>query len=103
MMYHMMHPSVQEPVFNMSHFPESRAGSLHMGHANAATLLETVTTNGHKHKCQQAPISDEALAEAMTSPHPVAFNCDDGTYTWLKNGWRLRTTADGTIQAFIMA
>lgn len=69
--------------------------------ALAETVLESSLYENQKGECAKVTIS--GTDEKRTSDTNVAFDCDDGTYTWSIGGWRVQASADGSIRALVFS
>lgn len=66
----------------------------------AEALLESANHEDEKGECRRTsmPSVSESLQSAEVN---LAFDCDSGTYMWSVGGWRITSSADGTIREFL--
>jgi len=95
--YLMMHPAMEPGKYNLSGDASGDSG-LRL----AEVVAESPGYQTMKGECQhgRGPGQGESMP---TSASSIAFDCDDGTFLWTVAGWRVATSADGTIKAFVFA
>jgi len=92
--YQMLHPAVLPERYNLT------ASGDWLG--TAERVLESPDFESLKAECRQSATTRAVLEDVkQASPSSVAFDCEDGSYTWAVNGWRVQASADGVVKAFI--